>query len=366
MPLYVSSLGIGVMGWSLLAMSAGLGMFLFEWVWGALSDSVDRRLLMAVAFLSMSFLYPLYTLQGFVPYFIVLQFIYGAISVVMGPTTRAYVSDESPPKSIGLFVSLWWAFFASGGVVGPLLGTYIAQVWSFRYSFYASTILSLVCVFVVLIILPKNRKTPTRADSRDMIGGLKSLLRIRCAGLLFLAAIFAFMGRYSLRALLPLYASEQIGMSTVEIGILLSATSAAQLAAMPVLGILSDRLGRVRTVLTGFALSSVILLFCFLAKTPFQLILVSTVLFVALSSSSLLLAMIPDVAPSTLYGIAVGVYGSSEDFGMIIGPLVLGLVWSSFGPVFIFAATAIIQVLAATLVLGMIGNLNPAARQLDG
>jgi MFS family permease len=56
MPLYVSSLGIGVMGWSLLAMSAGLGMFLFEWVWGALSDSVDRRALMAAAFLSMSFL----------------------------------------------------------------------------------------------------------------------------------------------------------------------------------------------------------------------------------------------------------------------------------------------------------------------
>ena len=365
MPLYVRSLGIGVMGWSLLAMSAGLGMLLFEWVWGTLSDRVDRRLLMAVVFLSISALYPLYTLQGFVPYFIVLQFIYGAISVVMGPTTRAIVSDESPPKSIGLFVSLWWAFFVSGGVIGPLLGTYVAQAWSFRYSFYASTMLSLVSAFLVLIIIPKNRKIPTRATSRGMISGVKSLLHIRSAELLFLATILNTMGIYSLKTFLPLYASEQIGMTTIEVGILLSATSAAQLAAMPVLGLLSDRLGKVRTLLMGFALASSILLLCSLAKTSFQLILASIILFVALSASYLLLAMVPDVAPNTLYGTAVGVYGSFEDFGVATGPLVLGLVWSSFGPVFIFAATTITQVLAAMLVLGTIRNLK-RVRQIDG
>jgi DHA1 family multidrug resistance protein-like MFS transporter len=353
MPLYVNSLGIGILGWSVLATSIGLGMFLFEWVWGTLSDSVDRRLLMVAALLSMSVLYPLYTLQGLVPYFVVLQFIYGAIGVIGGPTTRAYVSDDSPPKSIGFFVSLWWAFSAMGSIIGPLLGAYIAQTWSFRYSFYTSTILSVACAVVVLIVLPKNRKTPTRTTSRDMIGGLKLLLRIRPAGLLFFAVAFAFMGRYSLRAFLPLYASEQIGMSTIDIGILLSATSAAQLAALPVLGKLADRFGMKHTVLTGLVLSSLILLFCLLAKTSFQLLLVSIILFVTLSASSLLLAMIPDVAPNTFYGTAVGLYGSFEDLGVIIGPLIFGLIWASFGSVFIFIATAIMQVLGATLVLGI-------------
>ncbi len=46
MPLYVESLGIGIVGWGLLAASAALGMFVLEWVWGALYDRVDLRVLM--------------------------------------------------------------------------------------------------------------------------------------------------------------------------------------------------------------------------------------------------------------------------------------------------------------------------------
>jgi MFS family permease len=59
MPLYVESLGIGIVGWSVLAAAAALGMFLLEWVWGALYDRINGRLLMIASVLSMSFLFPL-------------------------------------------------------------------------------------------------------------------------------------------------------------------------------------------------------------------------------------------------------------------------------------------------------------------
>jgi Flp pilus assembly protein TadG len=68
MPLYVKSLGVDVIGWSALAAASALGMFLLEWVWGALYDRIDRRLLMIISVLAMSILFPLYTLQGFVRY----------------------------------------------------------------------------------------------------------------------------------------------------------------------------------------------------------------------------------------------------------------------------------------------------------
>ncbi len=132
MALYVKSLGIGIMEWSLLAASAALGMFLLEWVWGALYDKIDRRLLMIISVLGMSILFPLYTIQRFIPYFLVFQFITGAIGVALGPTTRAYVSGASPRQSIGLFSSLWWTSFILGRTIGPLLGAFIAQVWSFQ------------------------------------------------------------------------------------------------------------------------------------------------------------------------------------------------------------------------------------------
>jgi MFS family permease len=72
MPLYVESLGIGILGWSLLAASAALGMFVLEWVWGTLFDRVDGRPLMILSVLCMTVLFPLYTVQRFVPYFLIL------------------------------------------------------------------------------------------------------------------------------------------------------------------------------------------------------------------------------------------------------------------------------------------------------
>ena len=89
MPLYVESLGIGVLNWGLLAASIAFGMFVLEWVWGVYYDRIDPRLLMVLSVLAMSVIYPLYTVQFLIPYFIVLQFLAGAIGIAVGPISRA-------------------------------------------------------------------------------------------------------------------------------------------------------------------------------------------------------------------------------------------------------------------------------------
>ncbi len=106
MPLYVDSLGITVIGWSVLVAVQALGMFLAEWIWGNLSDRTDRRLLMLVSILAMSLLSPLYTLSSLLPVFIALQFLNGILFVAIGPLTRSYVTEASPEKSVGLYEPL--------------------------------------------------------------------------------------------------------------------------------------------------------------------------------------------------------------------------------------------------------------------
>jgi DHA1 family multidrug resistance protein-like MFS transporter len=347
MPLYVESLGVGIVGWGLLAASAAVGMFVLEWIWGALYDRVNLRLLMIFSVLSMSLLFPLYTVRSLVPYFVILQFVAGAIGVALGPTTRAFVSDESPKKSVGLFASLWWAVFILGRTIGPLLGAFIAQVWSFEYSFYASTILSLVTALLILLVFRNERAARTR-NSLGVIGGLRSIARVRSLSFLFISAMFAFMGVSLMRSFLPLYASEQVQMSTLDVGILIGATSAAQLVALPMLGWLSDRFGRKRTVLFGFGLAAFTFLLFFLVGSQLQLLVVSLAVSIGLSASSLLLlALIPDVASKKLYGSVVGVYGSFEDVGLILGPVMFGLIWSAYTPIMIFAAGSITQIVGA-------------------
>jgi len=150
---------------------------------------------------------------------------------------------------------------------------------------------------------------------------------------------------------LPLYAVQESNMSTIEVGILVASISAAELISMPIIGYIADRYGRRRTIVVGLLASFLLFLLYFVARSSTGLFLVSMGTGVAFAGTSLLLAMIPDVTPSRMYGAAVGVFGSFEDLGTIVGPLLFGFVWATFGPIYIFAVTSVTQLAAAFLVL---------------
>ena len=57
--------------------------------------------------------------------------------------------------------------------------------------------------------------------------------------------------------------------------------------------------------------------------------------------------MAPEIEPSRLYGVAVGIYGSFEDIGVMVGPTVYGLVWSMYAPSFVFLAAFLTQLVPA-------------------
>jgi MFS family permease len=353
MPLYVESLGISAVDWGVLAAASALGTFLLEWVWGSLSDTRDRRRLMLLSVLSMSIFFALFTVRALIPLFIVLELISGAMSVAIGPTTRAYISDESPEQSFGLYASLWWAFYMLGQVIGPIVGSYVAQTWSFDYSFYASSVLAIVLAFFILWSFPASKKSEGTRRARNILQGLKSVLSRRSARLLFLSAVFIFIGRSLVIAFLPLYASSIIKMSTFEVGVLLASISGIQLLAMPALGWLSDRFGRKRTAVLSYTVSALLFLLYFSARTAYQIFLVSVAVGIGLSSTFLLLALIPTVTSGSTYGTAVGTYGSFEDLGIIIGPVMYGFVWSAYGPVYIFAVCSMAQLIGAFLLLAI-------------
>lgn len=347
LPLYVQSLGIGVVDWSFLATSAALGMFLFEWIWGRISDRVDRRLLMFLSVLGMSIIFPLYTVRSLVPYFIFVQFSWGVVGVALGPITRAYVSDESPLKSVGLFASLWWSFSTVGRIIGPLVGAYLAASCSFSCSFYASSALALVLACIIMFTLPKSKPHATVQEAPRV----RSTFHMRSAGFLFLSAVFGFIALSLVKSFLPLYVSEQMNMSTVQVGLLLSIIYAVQLAMMPLFGWLSDKFGRRRVAGVGLLSSSVMFLFYLVAGTQDQLFLVSVLVSLGLAALSLLLAVIPEITFDKSHGTAIGMYGSFEDLGFIIGPLVLGFVWNTFSPVSIFLVGSSALFASALLVL---------------
>lgn len=354
MPLYVRSLGINVIEWSVLAMSWAVGMVIFEWMWGIMSDRINRQIFLIVSMLGMTVLFPLYTIEGLVPYFFILQFLFGAFVAIPGPVTRALVQDASSTKSIGFSMSLWSVCMTLGSIVGPLMGSYIAQTWAFRYSFYLSALISLTGVIAISIGLRKNtgrRPVAERNNSKKIMNELKTVIRIPSIWILFLLAFFTFMVISAVKSFLPIYASAYVGLSTVEVGLVAASTSTTQLMITPLFGWFSDRVGRKRLIAASLVVSSIVLLSYLLVRTPSQLLLVSVGASMCFSTSPLFLAILFDIIPNQLRGMVIGIYGSFEDLGLLIGPLLYGLIWSLYTPVLVFVVSAAIQALSIPLIL---------------
>ena len=334
LPLYVRSLGVGVLEWGFLSTAQGVGLLLFEGLWGTISDRVDRRKMLVSALFGMALFFPLYAVKGFVPYFFVFQFIIGALAVAIGPTARALVSDMSPPESRGTYMGLWFAAFMLGNMLGPFMGTYISEVMGYEYAFYASSIVLVLGAFICAVTLRglPRKGSQEEGQSVGVLSGLKALLSIPSVALILTITVVTFVGRPSIGSFLPIYASEEIGMSAVAIGGLVALSAGVQLLVNPVLGRMSDRLGQRRLMGVGFAAMAVMHLSFTWVATPLQLSLVTLALSASMAVITLNVTMLSKAVPRGLSGMAMGVYGSCEDLGFIIGPLLYGSVWNAIGP----------------------------------
>lgn len=353
MPLYIRSIGIGVVEWGILSMYNAMGMVLFEWIWGFLSDRINRRILMSFSMFCTSIIFSLFTFKTLIPYFPILQFLFGAFAVSMGPTTRSIISDESKSKSIGFSMSLWSVSMILGRIIGPMVGSYIAQISSYEYSFYFSSLLSIFVALYTLIPLRGEGKRPhiEKGNSQSLIEGFRTLITIPQIRILFLLAFLTFIVNSSIRSFLPIYASERVGMSTMDVGILLASYYATMLFATPLFGRFSDRVGRKHIISTTLFLSSIMFLCYSLVKTPSQLLLVSIAVSMFTIQSPLLLAMLSEFTPRRLSGLSMGIYGSFEDLGLMVGPPIYGLIWSIYSPLSIFICSAGIQLFNALLII---------------
>ena len=343
LPLYVRSLGVEIMDWGFLATAHSMGLILFDGFWGTVSDRVDRGRMVVAALICMGIVFPFYTFKSLVPLFFILQFAVGASVIAVGPITRALIADSAPEESLGFYMSLWFTFSALGGMMGPLLGGYISEVFGFKYAFYTSSILPLSSAAVLAVSL-RNRlfvEKPNTERGWSISISLRKLLSVPAVRMIFLLAVAVFTGMSTIIFFLPIYASERVGMSTVAIGLLQTLASGTQLAVTPFLGRLSDKLSRRNMVGFGLATSAVLFPCYIVAATPIQMTLLTVGIAGCLSTASLILTMLSMVVSQELSGMAMGIYGSFEDLGLILGPLIYGLIWEIYSPSHIFLESAV-------------------------
>ena len=313
---------------------------------GALVDTVGRKgLLMAVSLFWVGFPY---LLMGFTHSYVMLLVCVAMVGIgnsLWHPTAIPTLARCYPARK-GLVLSLHGMGGNAGDAIAPLvIGTLLA-VFTWREVVVLNVVPGLVMSALLLLFLgtlrlgPKKSAAATATATGDPTGqslaeygrGLRQLLRNRSLMLLSTSGAFRSMTQNALLTFLPLYLARELGYSVMLIGASMFALQAAGLAAAPVAGHLSDRLGRRTVTMTSMALTAVVLVFMALAgRSPLFIGLIALLGFVLYALRPVLQAWLLESTPKNMGGSSIGILFGAQSLGSSIAPLIGGVIADRFG-----------------------------------
>jgi len=248
-------------------------------------------------------------------------------SVSAGALLLRVVGDDQRGRA----QSLYNGGFIAGGVAGPAFGGALLAI-SPRAPFFIYTALLIVAGTVSLIFLHEKR---LGSASKTVVSDgpaltIREALKIRP----YLYSLFlAFLGSwifFGMRSsILPLYAIDDLGVSTAVVGLSFTLALIAQGAMMVRAGKYSDKNGRRPVILVGFAITLVSLILLTLSTNVTFYLISMLVLGLGAGFATSAGAIVGDVIKGKS-GKVYAFWQMAGDAGMMVGPLLLGVVADLF------------------------------------
>ena len=349
LPFRFQQLGLSVVEYGAALAIYALGTLATEGVWGYLAFRIgSARFLGALAAATAVSMFVLGFARSFVE-FVVLLGLYGMLVVYSTPLIRWVGMNAAGPGRASKGLGLLGLFFGVGLSAGTALGPLIFTVGGFWLNIVLATAVFVISTIPLLVVpwgsvaLPKARAPGP--------GSLRVLLERRFV-LATLLVVLYFMVYTVVTNFLQYYSVGLFHGSDTEAGYVIGATRGAALLAGVLLGPTIDRWGVHRAAPTGFLLLAAGALGTWVSVSYLEMTAFSLVL--AAGAGCLGVTLLPmalsRIRPAD-QGTAVGVFGSFEDLGLILGPLLLGVVYSAWGPRDLFPVTGALALLAMVVAL---------------
>lgn len=335
LPLFIRSMGVPVSTVGFIAAASTVVGIIVSLPAGVLSDIIGRRrviLMAAIVFATAPFLYLVITS----PWQLVLVRIYhGLATAILGPVVMAAVADTFEK---GRGERMGW--YSSATMVGRFLAPFVGGILIFGEDFrwvYLADGFAGVLALVAAIRLPLVTTTSSSVweafkQQRGKYGQEIAFI-LRHPGILATSGIEAvqYFAFGCLETFVPIYLNEKLGFPAWKIGLLFTAQILAATFTKPVMGRLSDRYGRVPMIVSGLVLGG-ISTGTILFSSNYLVILVLIALFglglatVTASTS----ALVADLSRSQGRGSALGILSSIMDIGHSSGPMIAGVLISTY------------------------------------
>lgn len=310
---------------------------------GAWSDVLGRRPLLvlgAVIFAATPFTYFAVASLGAL---VAVRFVHGAATAIVGPVASASISDVAPAGRRATWLSTYSMVQGGGQALGPVVAGYLIAAGRYDLAFAAAGALALATPFIAAR-WPSTASPVAAGERRSHV--LRGIVEV-CGHRLILvtsltqAAQFALHG--TLSAFLPLFARDELGLTASQLGWLFALQIVTTLAARPVMGMASDRIGRRGLIVSGLCLCSGAVLLVPLAGGSLHLAasVAAYAVGVAITTAGTS-AFITDLSQRARYGAAHGAFGSIYDVGDALGPIAAGVLVATVGYAGMFQAMAMV------------------------
>ncbi len=335
-------------------------------VWGSVADRVGRRPLIIIGLLLASIAPMIMSVLRIPALFVPLRLVDGSGSSALWPASAAAVADTSPVGQRATAMGTLNSFFLVGLALGPSLGLLVVGfTGSYHAGFYtASAILALAAVLAAVLLrgIDAVRHQSLSADTLvgyHVVGPDPHFSDIinsaRISPTLMAMLVVAFVQMFGIGVLAPIlviYAKRVLGFPEQLIGTLfLAAVLAVAVASVPA-GRIADRWGKVPAVVIGMvAATAGMWLLPLTARL--DLLGVAAILVGAgyALSSPAWHALVSELAPPGRVGLAMGAAQTAEGIGLVLGPLLGGVLWDVVSERAPFVATAIVLTLGTAILL---------------
>ena len=299
----------------------------------SLSDVFGRRkilLFSAFVFASAPFLYLFVTSWW---QLIPVRLYHGFATAIFVPVAEATIAELFPAKR-GERISIFSSVTAVGRAMAPFLGGYILFLTNYGYStLYLAVGAAGVAAFMTALFFLIERKSPEtqsvdpKAATDSMFHGWFKVAKkreIQVVGFVQASQYYVFG---AVEFFLVGYLSEIAGLDAFSIGVIMGSQVIALILIRPLMGRVSDRIGRRFPIISGSIISSLVLAaFSFSSYFPALLLLsigYGIGFAFVISSTSPLTA---EIAPANLVGTSLGFLSTMMDVGQTLGPIISGII----------------------------------------
>ena len=352
LPLFAQSLNAtpAEIGW--IVMASTLPGVLISYPAGALSDHLGkRRVLLAslVVFATAPFLYLVIETAW---QLMAVRFYHGFATAIFGTVASAAIAERYTADRAAR-LSTYSSVTIVGRSIAPFLGGTLISLASFGAVYIACAIAGVLALGVGLLLEGHDQKSAAKLELPHFWSSLRTVLRDR--GIMLVSAVEAaqYLVFGAIEAFLALYASS-LGIPAWQIGIILGVQLLSIVFAKPLMGKVSDRVGRRRVILPGLLIgaASVVLLPVFPNVIGLSVLSLAFGLGFATVTSSTA-ALVADLTKDGRFGSSMGVLRTVMDVGQSIGPVLTGFMVGVAGYASAFTLLAAI-VVAAALMLGLL------------